>query len=169
MENRNWKDVAEIVGITAIVVSLVFFGYQMQQDRRIALAAHELSLFEARFYVNQSISEHPEIWLRGNAGEALIESERLIFRNIVDNAVRRAFYHAQAADELKQPVLDLIVHNFAVWLYQHPHARRIVFEDREKRRDLLASVHEASGVSFFWRMLEEDLSILDEAHGTAAK
>ena len=39
MTNGNWKDVAELVGITAIVASLIFVGWQMKQDRDIALAA----------------------------------------------------------------------------------------------------------------------------------
>ena len=33
MKNTNWKDIAEFVGIAAIVASLVFVGMQMQQDR----------------------------------------------------------------------------------------------------------------------------------------
>lgn len=33
MKNTNWKDIAELVGIVAIVASLVFVGMQMQQDR----------------------------------------------------------------------------------------------------------------------------------------
>ena len=33
MKDTNWKDVAELIGIVAIVASLVFVGMQMQQDR----------------------------------------------------------------------------------------------------------------------------------------
>ena len=33
MKNKNWKDVAELIGIGAIVASLVFVGMQIQQDR----------------------------------------------------------------------------------------------------------------------------------------
>lgn len=33
MKSTNWKDVAELTGIVAIVASLVFVGMQMQQDR----------------------------------------------------------------------------------------------------------------------------------------
>ena len=33
MKNKNWKDVAELIGIVAIVASIVFVGMQMQQDR----------------------------------------------------------------------------------------------------------------------------------------
>lgn len=37
MKSRDWKDVAEIVGIGAIVASLVFVGLQMRQSHEIAL------------------------------------------------------------------------------------------------------------------------------------
>ena len=33
MKSTNWKEVAELIGIVAIVASLVFVGMQMQQDR----------------------------------------------------------------------------------------------------------------------------------------
>jgi hypothetical protein len=33
MKDTNWKDIAELIGIVAIVASLVFVGMQMQQDR----------------------------------------------------------------------------------------------------------------------------------------
>ena len=33
MKNTDWKDVAELIGILAIVASLVFVGMQMRQDR----------------------------------------------------------------------------------------------------------------------------------------
>ena len=34
----NWKDVAELIGIGAIVASLVFVGIELQQSQRIAIA-----------------------------------------------------------------------------------------------------------------------------------
>jgi hypothetical protein len=36
MKKIGWKDVAELLGIAAIVASLVFVGFQIQQDRVIA-------------------------------------------------------------------------------------------------------------------------------------
>ena len=42
MADRNWKDIAEFVGIAAIVASLVFVGLQMRQSHEIALSeAHQ--------------------------------------------------------------------------------------------------------------------------------
>jgi len=39
MKNTNWKDVLELIGIAAIVASLIFVGLQMKQSHEIALAA----------------------------------------------------------------------------------------------------------------------------------
>ena len=37
MKSTNWKDIAELVGIAAIVASLIFVGLQMRQSHEIAL------------------------------------------------------------------------------------------------------------------------------------
>lgn len=39
MNKTSWKDIAELIGITAIVLSLIFVGYQMEHDRRLTQAA----------------------------------------------------------------------------------------------------------------------------------
>lgn len=44
MAQRHWKDIAELIGIIAIVASLIFVGLQMKQSQDIALAAS----FQAR-------------------------------------------------------------------------------------------------------------------------
>ena len=44
MKSTNWKDVAELIGIAAIVASLIFVGLQMKQSQDIAIAAS----FQAR-------------------------------------------------------------------------------------------------------------------------
>lgn len=38
MKLANWKDIAELIGITAIVASLVFVGLQLKQSQEIALS-----------------------------------------------------------------------------------------------------------------------------------
>lgn len=47
MKNTNWKDSAELVGIAAIVASLVFVGLQMRQDRIHARAELGAGSFES--------------------------------------------------------------------------------------------------------------------------
>jgi len=38
MKTTNWKDIAEVIGIAAIVASLIFVGLQMKQSQDIAVA-----------------------------------------------------------------------------------------------------------------------------------
>jgi hypothetical protein len=44
MKDATWKDRAEIVGIAAIVASLMFVGFQMRQDRVIAVAGNKAAM-----------------------------------------------------------------------------------------------------------------------------
>ena len=39
MQKTHWKDIAEVVGIAAIVASLVFVGLELRQSQEIAIAA----------------------------------------------------------------------------------------------------------------------------------
>ena len=39
MNRANWKDGAELIGIGAIVLSLIFVGFQLKQSQEIAIAA----------------------------------------------------------------------------------------------------------------------------------
>jgi len=47
MQSTNWKDIAEVIGIAAIVASLVFVGMQMRQDRTLARAELGAGSFES--------------------------------------------------------------------------------------------------------------------------
>ena len=38
LKSASWKDIAEFVGIAAIVASLIFVGIELQQSREIAIA-----------------------------------------------------------------------------------------------------------------------------------
>lgn len=53
MGNESWKDIAELIGITAIVASLIFVGMEMRQTQVIAKA----TLYQMRSDSGQTISE----------------------------------------------------------------------------------------------------------------
>ena len=38
MQKTHWKDIVEVVGIAAIVASLIFVGFEMRQTRQLAMA-----------------------------------------------------------------------------------------------------------------------------------
>ena len=78
-EFKKFNEVAELVGIVALVASLVFVGLQMQQSHRIALSEHHLQYVANIIAATDAIAEHPDIWARGNAGEDLEPQELAVF------------------------------------------------------------------------------------------
>jgi hypothetical protein len=72
MSPGNWKDIAELIGIAAIVASLIFVGLQMQQSQEIAMGAQyqERANAAVENYMSQIQSEQA----LKNRGQWLIDS-----------------------------------------------------------------------------------------------
>ena len=56
MKSTNWKDVAELIGIAAIVASLVFVGLQMRQDHVFARSDLGAGSFESLASLRQEMT-----------------------------------------------------------------------------------------------------------------
>jgi len=124
MANPSWKDNAELVGIVAIVASLIFVGFQLRQDREIALA-ESLDASEASFTaINALISEHAAVWLKGQKNEDLSETETVIMTRLVSTLHRRARYTAAMRRNLGAPG-SAPLRDLAIELYNNPGARRV--------------------------------------------
>jgi hypothetical protein len=72
----NWRGLAELLGIVAIVASLVFVGMELRQSRAIAISEGNLANAEIQIERNNAINEHSIVWIRGNSGEPLAEKDR---------------------------------------------------------------------------------------------
>ena len=79
MKPRNWKDIVELAGIGAIVASLVFVGFQMQQDREIAIVDTYGSITESTENLAALIYDSADIWQRGLDSEELSSADRIKF------------------------------------------------------------------------------------------
>ena len=89
MPSRNWKDIAELIGIGAIVASLIFVGLQMQQSQDIAIGAQyqERASAAVENYMSQIQSDQAlRIW-----GQRLIDvagsgSYPIVIKNLIETA-----------------------------------------------------------------------------------
>jgi len=82
MQIGRWKDTVEIVGVFAIVASLIFVGLQLKQEDEIAqLEMFDRSLEQQREFADW-ITQHADLWQRGCSGEELSDSEQLVFAQI---------------------------------------------------------------------------------------
>ena len=79
MKPNNWKGTAELIGIAAIVVSLVFVGTQIRQDQDIALAQIFADYDDTQIEWARLIGENKDVWVRGQKNEDLSEADEATF------------------------------------------------------------------------------------------
>ena len=164
MDFRKFNEIAELVGIVAIVASLVFVGLQLRQSQRIALAEVEGAFATASIEVASLISEHSDIWSKGVSGADLSASEEQVFASIVTALSDRAWAMQTQYRLLDDDVIaQAFVHDFAAFLHARPGARR-VWVERENELNRSRGKLDPDGldlVSDFVETINGDLAKLD--------
>lgn len=74
-KNVDWKTAAELVGIAAIVASILFRAAQIRQSQQIAENERAYSLLANRLALSLAIADHAAICDAANAGRELDEVE----------------------------------------------------------------------------------------------
>ena len=113
MTSSNWKDVAEVLGVVAIVLSLVFVGIQLQQDQEIAGAQAYIDAASQITELNQLISENKAIWVRGLDGEELSKEDEVVFQSIYHALFVRKIAQWQRAIRLSAGDPNSSIQDFA--------------------------------------------------------
>ena len=123
MKFSEWKDKAELVGILAIVASLVFVDLQMRQAQDIAQSEGNLTYLLSKIERNNAIIENSEIWVRGNAGEELSAEDSVVFWAMVLNMNDTAFFSVQQTRRMGlERAADATTADFATYLHNNPGA-----------------------------------------------
>jgi hypothetical protein len=165
MKFKEWNEIAELVGIAALVGSLVFVGLQMKQAQEIGNAERKMMRVSNEIEVQNAINEHADIWVRGLSGQELSETEKVIFVNLV---LTRGSYHQHlsgAAHDLGADYGEQVqVRELALFLYANPGARAVWVSKNEQSRkaDPLLVTESRPSLHFTDRVLSA-LATLDEA------
>ncbi len=133
MKFTKWREFAELVGMAAIVASLIFVGLELRQSHVIATNEIRLATASANFEARNAVNEHAEIWDRGVAGESLEKPDQRVFNNLVDNYYRTAFWNWYTRNEIGVPA-NRAVRTFALFLHRRPGAMRAWKAEIEERR-----------------------------------
>ena len=131
MRIDNWKGVAEFIGITAIVASLIFVGLQMQQEQEIAIAETGGSLSEEKVNLSILVGQNMEIWTKGLEGDKLSADEHGLFIGLlsaVEMHHQRRFLRWRGIGPGNP---DVIARRFAYALYVFPGMRGAYAADIE--------------------------------------
>lgn len=168
MKKTSWKKFAELIGIAAIVASLIFVGVELRQSREIAMNEIGFVALAAYFETRDTENDHAEVWTKGNLGEELDRYEMAIYRNLVRNRNSRSVWHYRfnrrlGSEELEMPVIDL-----AGYLHKYPNARRVWSSLREEdnlyRRILIPGYEASQSMEFdnHVRAVLDELDQMDE-------
>jgi hypothetical protein len=165
MDFKKFNEIAELVGIIAIVASLMFVGMQLRQSHLIALAEVEGAIISASIEMTDLMSENSGVWAKGIADEQLDASEEEVFVGIVAALSDRA-YSLQSRVRLlgDDEYADWVVHEFAAFLHQRPGARRAWIEreaDLKQYRSLLYPKGLESSSPYI-EMIMADFVVLDQ-------
>ena len=125
MDFKKFNEVAELVGIVAIVASLVFVGLQLKQASDVAQNEVSLGIYATSIEINAQMSDNADIWIRGSKGDELDETEAFIFGGLVQIQNNQAFFARSMRAQLGEDErLSTEVHNFARVLHENPGVRK---------------------------------------------
>jgi hypothetical protein len=158
----HWKDIAEILGIAAIVASLIFVGLQIQQDREIAELESYIDSASQITELNQLIAENKEIWVKGLDGEDLGKEEEAVFQSIYRTLwVRKIAQWNRSRRLTNTGNVDSIVQGFAHNVYLYPGLRRVYDEGTKNLESVRAAFGRDSGDASFLAVTSAALAHLD--------
>lgn len=80
--NIDSKKLAEIVGVTAVVLSLLFVGYELRLARSVAESESLAESAELYRSLREYISSNSEVWEKGCLAKQLSSSESIKFANM---------------------------------------------------------------------------------------
>ena len=131
MKKDNLTQIAELIGIAAIVASLIFVGIQLRQEQEIAIVDTYGSVAETEINLSIHVGENISVWRKGLEGENLTEEEMGEFLGLaaaVESQYQRNFIRWFRIGPGNP---DAIASEFAYALYIFPGLKRS-FEDRLK-------------------------------------
>jgi hypothetical protein len=125
------RDLAELIGVIAILASLIFVGLQMRQEQELFASENAISRLETVIELNNAIVANSEVWALGNRGEPLTETEFIEYErilNIYNEVTFLSYVSGQARGNTSGSVVGIF--QFASFLEKNPGAFKI-WNDRE--------------------------------------
>ena len=157
----DWKGTAELIGLAAIVASLIFVGLQMRQDQGIAQAQALVDASAVVTDLNQFIENNKEVWIKGLDGAELSLEDNFTFRALCRANYLRKIAHWERAKRLDIGNPDFIAQGFAYAIHVYPGLRRYfdeVIESFEEQRSAFGHTRSDDG---FTSAVEASLAELD--------
>jgi len=97
MPTKDWRQIAELTGVAAIVASLVFVGLQIRQEQSIARSQVWSDRVQIRSELAALINDNYEVWIKGVKGSELTEAESTRF-----TAIATVYFYKESIQYLQR-------------------------------------------------------------------
>ena len=164
MKNKDWKGIAELIGIAAIVVSLIFVGLQLRQEQEIAIVETRGDVTATIIGLADVLKGNGDIWKKGLDGAPLTDAERIEFLALVRVVESQLFTLWARWSRLGPEDPDLAAQEYAYALYSHPGLRSAHETSRkysQERNETFGRVTFGNG---FYDLVDRHLAKLDSAN-----
>ena len=165
MISLDWRKIAELIGVLALIMSLMFVGLQMKQTNDVAFMELDTTMVGTAVDIAELIAANADVWVKGNAGEELTESEHAVYVETLSAMNTRLVVMESHASQLgRDEISHLIRRDWAAFLHQNPGARRAWLSREDnliKYRRLTAP--DAADFSGWRDSIQAELAALDGA------
>jgi len=151
-----------LIGIAAIVASLIFVGIQLRQDGQIAQAERLATQQQLDLEITRFIDERAEIWRKGLAGEEQSENDQISFEMVSYALFRQQANEYRTRFFLSGVSPEISVRTYAFFLHQNPGARAWFEKLVESRVAVDRAYNLPDEITFYPKIVIDQLHYLDE-------
>jgi hypothetical protein len=167
MKTLDWKETAELIGLFAILASLIFVALQLRQQEELLNLETRNNMVSNTVAVNEQIIGNSDIWVRGNAGKDLNAMEFEVYLRMFINLNDQFFQTYFVFHELYPEQEEQILSHFAGFLARNPGAYRVwIDRERQLNADRTAVDPEETITSEWIEMIEARIAIIKSNQST---
>ena len=125
MDTAKLNDWMQVVGIFAVVASLLFVGLQMKQSQDIAVVETYGNISESTQHLTNLVENNADLWKRGLDGEELSILDQIIFDAMAESVENHflGLWIRYIYIGPRNP--EYAARNYAYALYVHPGLRKL--------------------------------------------
>ena len=150
MKTLDWKDTLELIGIFSILASLIFVAIQLRQEESLLQLELRNYMVESSVTVSELIIEHPDIWIRGNAGKELDSVESVVYQSLLTNFNDWHFQTSHIFREIEPGSIDHVVAMYAGFLLENPGAYQVWLARENKLNTYRTALDPSETVTSDW-------------------
>jgi hypothetical protein len=132
MSRTRLNDLLELIGMAAIIGSLIFVGFQIRQDQKIAVADTYGTVSDSALQLAELINGNADLWRRGLDGDELSLAEQIEFESIAASVESWFIMQWYRSKNLGASNAETDLRDFSIALHTHTGLRRY-FEAKSNR------------------------------------